>query len=509
VNFRDSVWVSLNANGDSVIQQIERSPGRSVDLHFFVKNDSADAVSLVVPLAFDTSVYQLDTAYIDTSDFPNWGIFWGPSSYVIDTIIDESAKVLFFLNNPSISSAALPRGTHHLGVLRVVPNHYGESVLNPALYPPSYGHIYYVSPTYQNIYPSWFEVEMITSYADLDVSPDSMVFFTEGGDSTFVDSIELDCTSGYIIVDSIVTSADWIDVEPESLEVPRTPDKYVHVTVKSQGLPAGIYTDTVWIYSSDPNESPHPVPVTFNVARFDKAWLSLDPSGTPWTMEAYSYMGDSLAFVFALRSSSDTIHRIYFPVGYDPDLFNVIDYTIDSSIFPNPGDWELYIIDTTDQYNRAAVFLSARNSSAQSGLPPGFYVLGSFAFEAIYQETSQVSMLDTLNTPLNYNLRIAHYDPTIYYYPDWVPVTVESEIFCGDADGTGVVTPADGYCILNSFYGATWPVSCWAANVDGQPGYTPADGYWLLNSLGAGPGLNCQMCVFRESQRKNVKAEEH
>jgi hypothetical protein len=67
---------------------------------------------------------------------------------------------------------------------------------------------------------------------------------------------------------------------------------------------------------------------------------------------------------------------------------------------------------------------------------------------------------------------------------------------CGDTDGNGSVTPADGYITLNFFGAGPQPVSCWAANVNGDTTLTTADGYHLLNHLGAGPDLNCVTCEF-------------
>ena len=67
---------------------------------------------------------------------------------------------------------------------------------------------------------------------------------------------------------------------------------------------------------------------------------------------------------------------------------------------------------------------------------------------------------------------------------------------CGDTDGNGAITPADGYRVLNYFAAGPNPVSCFSANVNGDSTLTTADGYHLLNYLGAGPALICAACVF-------------
>jgi hypothetical protein len=65
---------------------------------------------------------------------------------------------------------------------------------------------------------------------------------------------------------------------------------------------------------------------------------------------------------------------------------------------------------------------------------------------------------------------------------------------CGDVDGSGILTPADGYTVLNFLGSGPAPISCWAANVDEDDALTPADGYTILNHLGAGPALDCADC---------------
>ena len=70
------------------------------------------------------------------------------------------------------------------------------------------------------------------------------------------------------------------------------------------------------------------------------------------------------------------------------------------------------------------------------------------------------------------------------------------EELCGDANGDLILTPSDGYAILNYFGSGPEPASCWAANVNGDDILTPGDGYALFNYIGSGPGLDCQPCEF-------------
>jgi hypothetical protein len=79
---------------------------------------------------------------------------------------------------------------------------------------------------------------------------------------------------------------------------------------------------------------------------------------------------------------------------------------------------------------------------------------------------------------------------------DFYLLRLAPEYVCGDANGVGDVTSADGYSILNYFGSASEPMNCWCANVNSDGGLTTADGYHLLNYLGGGDPLNCAPCEF-------------
>jgi parallel beta-helix repeat protein len=78
-------------------------------------------------------------------------------------------------------------------------------------------------------------------------------------------------------------------------------------------------------------------------------------------------------------------------------------------------------------------------------------------------------------------------------FEPWLP-TFE---LCGDATGDWILSPADGYLILEYLASGQEPVSCWAANANGLDHLTPADAFHLLNYLADGPDLNCQPCEFQ------------
>jgi hypothetical protein len=67
---------------------------------------------------------------------------------------------------------------------------------------------------------------------------------------------------------------------------------------------------------------------------------------------------------------------------------------------------------------------------------------------------------------------------------------------CGDANGDGAVTTADGFHVLNYFGSGSQPISCYSANVNGDGGLTTGDGFHILNYFGGGPELDCTPCEF-------------
>jgi hypothetical protein len=78
-----------------------------------------------------------------------------------------------------------------------------------------------------------------------------------------------------------------------------------------------------------------------------------------------------------------------------------------------------------------------------------------------------------------------------YYLRDAV-----TPYMCADVNGSGSVTSADGYYILNWHGGGPSPVDQRSADVNGDCSWSTADAFHLLNYFGM-PGsfpLNCDLC---------------
>jgi hypothetical protein len=96
-------------------------------------------------------------------------------------------------------------------------------------------------------------------------------------------------------------------------------------------------------------------------------------------------------------------------------------------------------------------------------------------------------------------------------YVDFASWLTEPTIFmCGDINWDWILTPSDGFSILNYLGSGPQPMSCWAANVNGDDEITSADGYYLMNYIGGGPTLDCQPCAFSMRNREaSPKEEKH
>jgi hypothetical protein len=63
---------------------------------------------------------------------------------------------------------------------------------------------------------------------------------------------------------------------------------------------------------------------------------------------------------------------------------------------------------------------------------------------------------------------------------------------CGELNGDGSLTSADGFLLLNYLGSGPAPVDSGSADLNGDDVLTPSDGYQLLNYFGSsGAGLAC------------------
>jgi PKD repeat protein len=240
-----------------------------------------------------------------------------------------------------------------------------------------------------------------------------------------------------------------------------------------------------------------PVDLSITIPNPDSAWLSVDPSGYPMLLDLDIHGSETVDLGMFLRNASDSAHSVMFPMWYDTSCLSLVSLDVDSSTYPfsDIGLWSFFENDTIVN-DSGKVLLFAYTTTAVAGIPPGVNRVGTIDFQGIPPASdSSVCVLDTCFYPPAGHLYYTDAPSSVDYWPDWIHVdVVVYQGTCGDANGDGSVTTADGYHILNYFGAGPAPVSCWAANVNGDGNLTTGDGYHLLNWFGGGPALNCMPC---------------
>lgn len=106
--------------------------------------------------------------------------------------------------------------------------------------------------------------------ADIYVKPDSLELFMKEGqvdsEAIWVYNKSPSCD---LSVDSVCWSEGWIlSVNPDAFLLSSGNSKRVDVVVNGSGV--GEYSDTLWIFSNDPDESIYPMPVLLSVVGIDE-----------------------------------------------------------------------------------------------------------------------------------------------------------------------------------------------------------------------------------------------
>jgi hypothetical protein len=228
----------------------------------------------------------------------------------------------------------------------------------------------------------------------------------------------------------------------------------------------------------------------------DSAWLSLNSSGYP-VLETLRIppSGETIVLHMMMKNLGDTTHAVLYPLYYDPE---VLDYhytgmEYDSTTFPGSdlGIWMLLRRDTIFS-DSGKLILMPWTTTYDYGIPLGTHHLSTMEFTVVEPDSSSI---DTCHYVPESHLYYTNGRHAVDYGLEWTPITVLPGL-CGDTNGDNVITPSDGFLVLNFFGGGTNPMSCWAGNVNGDDALTTADGYHLLNFFGAGPALDCQSCEF-------------
>jgi hypothetical protein len=192
---------------------------------------------------------------------------------------------------------------------------------------------------------------------------------------------------------------------------------------------------------------------------------------------------------------------IQFPMCYDTSALNLVSLSFDTSTFPNPSLWVFSALDTIID-GSGRFLLSAYTFFQEFSLPIGLDHIGEAVFSGTISDVGpSYCFIDTcFYPPAAPRLAYTSLSTGLIYYPDWTPVSVTSlPGVCGDFDGSGTLTPADAYLILNYLGSAIPPPpSCWIPNVNSDSAITSSDGFYLMHYFGEPESwpLDCQPCEF-------------
>jgi hypothetical protein len=153
----DTAWLSLDPSGFPRLSEHEMYFDENVTLHAMLDNQESEVEKLVYPLAYDATLFDLDTLFIDTTIFTDWSA-WSALSYAEDTVIGDQGKVVFYLES-SGSRTALPTGVHRIGVLALDGADTGNCTMDTTDYPGVGSRIQYTYGV-DTFDPLWFPVDL-------------------------------------------------------------------------------------------------------------------------------------------------------------------------------------------------------------------------------------------------------------------------------------------------------------------------------------------------------------
>jgi hypothetical protein len=153
----------------------------------------------------------------------------------------------------------------------------------------------------------------------------------------------------------------------------------------------------------------------------DSAWLSMDSLGYPVLTEHELDLADTVQLNAMLLNASDSLHAIMYPICYDIDHLELLDYSIDSAAFPTAPAWTVYELDTI-MNDSGKVFFYAFTPAYVLGIPEGTLSrIGYYHFSSVDYDTSAI---DTCWYPPQGHLLYTDGRDAVDYFPDWTSPTI-------------------------------------------------------------------------------------
>jgi PKD repeat protein len=152
----DTAWLSSDVSGDPILEEYEAWLDEEATVHFMLTNGSDTAHSVMFPVCYDTSHFELQSLRMDSAAFPmpaTWNFFEN------DTIHNGTGKVMLFAWT-SVYAFGIPPGRNHVGTGMFTARDTGSFVMDTCLYPPV-NHLNYANgPTATDYWPRWYPVDV-------------------------------------------------------------------------------------------------------------------------------------------------------------------------------------------------------------------------------------------------------------------------------------------------------------------------------------------------------------
>jgi len=275
--------------------------------------------------------------------------------------------------------------------------------------------------------------------------PTALLWNLAPGDSLIgIDSIEIFEINGETIPFWLYNHASWL--EPDTMDLsPLVTPETIPLNVRTGNLAPGIYFDSLMIFSSNADNTPHIIPAMLYVG--DTAYNEIQLATIPGNFAFSLGIDDTVMsqlYVYEMSGRSVEFYCADFLGSGWIDVFNGPAYTP----FVTP-DSVLFSINTVD-------------------MPPGYYTDTLIVFNPV--------------------------DTTFWYDEVKVPVTlIVNGGNCGDVNGDGLVNLLDIIALIQFLYKPNSPaVPLMGGDCDGNAKIDILDITYLINNLyRGGPSPNC------------------
>jgi hypothetical protein len=237
----------------------------------------------------------------------------------------------------------------------------------------------------------------------------------------------------------------------------------------------------------------------------DSVWLSQDPSGYP-KLGGMTVDPGASEDIYVFLKTGDSLGAVVVPLDFNAAAIDLDTLYVDQTTFPStwPDTTSPFIDvenDTLVSEIQSFVVAVIRLQNP-SPIEPGVHRMAMMTISS--SDTAGFVIDSTFWAPSSH-LAFCNKEGTLEWSPEWTPL-----FLCGDTNGDGGLSTADGFQLLNYLGAGPMVSSIWSSNVNGDDALTSADGFHLLNFFGGGPSLTCApVAVSQEPAGEFERPELH